>query len=98
MTTYHSAPWVSTCITFFSKTLGMWFLGLNYFEVDNDGNLIEESSFIGISPKKAFKRVIQGVLYNLIFGIPYLELLYSSDRLHSLDRRTKVFIIGKVEN
>lgn len=84
------------CMSFFSRTLGMWFLGLSYFEVDDEGNLIEESAILGISLNKTLRRIVLGFFYNLLFGIPYLEILFSSDGLHSLDRKSKVFIIGKV--
>lgn len=85
------------CMVFFSKTLGMWFFGLEYFEVDENGNLIEKSLYQGINPLKALNRLIRGVISNLMLGIPYIELLYSLDGLHQLDRKSKVFIIGRVK-
>ncbi len=81
---------------FFSRTLGMWFFGLNYFEIDANGSLLKDSLYSGITINKSVKRIAYSILFNCMLGIPYLQLLYSLDSLHSLDRKSQVFVIARM--
>ena len=80
----------------FARTAGMWFFGLRFHEVDENGALMLSSGVHGIHPRQALKRIGWNIVYNLMLGIPYIELLYSLDGLHPLDRKSRVFLIGRV--
>ena len=83
---------------YLSKTIGMWFMGLEYSEIGESGSLLESSMCKGIDTKKAFNRILKEFLCNIALGIPYIELVYSLDGLQWLDRKTKIFVIARVQS